>query len=124
MFSTICWRLSGAHSSLAGQPQLLFITWGRFVGSGFWPARLVGAMNHSKHSVYVSGLPTPSSMLWQPIHFAPGATPIWLPAPSSPVAMPVVCDPWLVSSHGAMALNPHGFVPLPLMSLWIESCQL
>ena len=26
----------------------------------------------------------PTSMLRQPIHFAPGATPIWLPAPSSP----------------------------------------
>src|SRR5207342_1553746 len=96
------WRLSAAQSSLVGQPQLLFITCGRFVGSAFWPARSVGAMNHWKHSVYVSGLPTFSSMLWHPIHFAPGATPIWLPAPSSPTARPVVCAVFLVITrrHG------------------------
>jgi hypothetical protein len=29
-------------------------------------------------------------MLWQPIHFAPGAMPIWLPMPSSPIIVPVV----------------------------------
>ena len=30
------------------------------------------------HSMYLAGVPTPSSMLRQPIHFAPGAIPIWL----------------------------------------------
>ena len=32
------------------------------------------------HSMYLAGVPLPSSMLRQPIHFAPGAMPIWLPA--------------------------------------------
>ena len=66
-------------------------------------------------------------MLWQPIHFAPGATPISLLPPlslSSPTVVPVVCVPWPLSSHGCIELNPHGFVPSPSMSLWIESCQL
>ena len=30
------------------------------------------------HSMYRAGVPLPSSMLRQPIHFAPGAMPIWL----------------------------------------------
>ena len=30
------------------------------------------------HSMYLAGVPTPSSMLRQAIHFAPGAIPIWL----------------------------------------------
>ena len=52
-------------------------------------------------------------MLRQPIHFAPGATPIWfvpvpMPAPaSSPTVVPVVCVPWPWSSHGATRLKPH-----------------
>ena len=44
------------------------------------------------HSMYLAGVPLPWSMLRQPIHFAPGAIPIWLPAPSSPIAVPVVWD--------------------------------
>jgi hypothetical protein len=37
-FSTIVFMTFGAQSSPAcGQPQLLFITCGRFVGSAFWP---------------------------------------------------------------------------------------
>jgi hypothetical protein len=51
VFSMITLSVSAAHPSLGGQPQLLFITWGRFVGSGLLPVRSVGAMNHSKHSV-------------------------------------------------------------------------
>src|SRR3990170_76560 len=39
-------------------------------------------------------------MFRQPIHFAPGATPIWLPAPSSPTIVPMVWVPWLLSSQG------------------------
>ena len=38
----------------------------------------------------VAGVPLPASMLRQPIHFAPGAIPIWLPPPSSPIMVPVV----------------------------------
>ena len=67
------------------------------------------------------------SWLWQAIHFAPGATPIWLPAPSSPIAVPIVCVPCesaVSSSHGAGVLKPHGFVPLPSMSAWTASHQL
>ena len=30
------------------------------------------------HSMYLAGVPLPWSMLRQPIHFAPGAIPIWL----------------------------------------------
>src|SRR6476659_7894379 len=111
---TIVSSAPGAQSSLAGQPQLLLITSGRFVGSGFWPLRSVGAMKNWKHSVYVSGRPTPSSMLWQPIHFAPGATPISLTPPlsvSAPTVVPVVCVPCALSSHGWTELNPHGLEP-------------
>ena len=32
------------------------------------------------HSMYLAGVPLPSSMLRQPIHLAPGAIPIWLVA--------------------------------------------
>ena len=44
------------------------------------------------HSIYLAGVPFPSSMLRQAIHLAPGAIPIWLVPPSSPIAVPVV---WL-----------------------------
>ena len=36
VFSTIVFSVS-ARTLLAGQPQLLFITWGRSVGLGLWP---------------------------------------------------------------------------------------
>ena len=51
VFSTIVFSVSCAQPSLGGQPQLLFITCGRSVGSGFWPFRSVGAMKNWKHSV-------------------------------------------------------------------------
>ena len=44
--------------------------------------------------MYLAGVPLPSSMLRQAIHFAPGAIPIWLVPPSSPIAVPVVWLPW------------------------------
>ena len=51
-FSTIVFStLRGQSSPASGQPQLLFITCGRFVGSAFCPARSVGAMKNWKHSV-------------------------------------------------------------------------
>jgi hypothetical protein len=56
---TIVSRVLAAQPSLGGQPQLLFITWGRSVGSGFWPWRFVGARKNWKHSVYVAGVPFP-----------------------------------------------------------------
>ena len=45
------------------------------------------------HSIYLAGVPKPWSMLRQPIHFAPGAIPIWLVPPSSPMAVPMVWVP-------------------------------
>src|SRR5262245_13045769 len=51
VFSTFVRSVSCAQSSLVGQPQLSLITSGRTVGSGFCPARLVGAMKNWKHSV-------------------------------------------------------------------------
>jgi hypothetical protein len=90
VFSTIVRSVSCAQPSAGGQFQLLFITCGRSVGSGFCPVRSVGAMKNWKHSVYVCGVPLPWSMFRQPIHFAPGATPIWFPEPSSPIVVPVV----------------------------------
>src|SRR6266508_872203 len=37
VFSTTVCSVPAAHPSLAGQPQLLFMTWGRNVGSGLLP---------------------------------------------------------------------------------------
>jgi hypothetical protein len=51
VFSTIVLSVLAAHSSLGGQIQLLFMTCGRFVGSGFRPWRSVGAMKNWKHSL-------------------------------------------------------------------------
>ena len=58
-------------------------------------------------------------MFRQPIHFAPGATPIWLPAPSSPTAVPVVWVPWPLSSQGSWWFGVQDPPPL-----WIASHQL
>ena len=65
---------------------------GALVGSPSLGVQLIGkgARKNSMHSMYLAGVPSPPSMLRQPIHFAPGAIPIWLPAPSSPIAVPVV----------------------------------
>ena len=52
VFSTTVRRALGfVQPSLGGQPQELLMTCGALVGSGFWLARFVGAMNHWKHSV-------------------------------------------------------------------------
>jgi hypothetical protein len=93
---------------------------GAMVGSGLPPPIWVGARNHCMHSMYLSGVPLPWSMLRQPIHFAPGAIPIWLVPPSSPIAVPVVWLPWKKSSQGNGESFPQGLLTL----LWMESCQL
>lgn len=49
---------------------------GALVGSPCPPPIGVGARNHCMHSIYLAGVPLPTSMLRQPIHFAPGAIPI------------------------------------------------
>jgi hypothetical protein len=72
--------------------------------------------------MYVAGVPFPWSMLRQPIHFAPGAIPIWLTPPlseSRPTAVPMVWVPWKKSSQGTGELAPQ--IPPPL---WMLSCQL
>jgi hypothetical protein len=62
----------------------------------------------------------PAFMLRQPIHFAPGATPIsLLPAETWPTAVPTVCVPWPLSSQGAVV-----FAPQELPPAWTLSCQL
>ena len=65
------------------------------------------------HSMYLAGVPFPWSMLRQPIDCAPGAMPIWLPVPSSPAAVPIVCVPSPMSSQGKGESLPHGF---PMLS--------
>jgi hypothetical protein len=70
--------------------------------------------------MYLAGVPALESMFRQPIHFALGAIPIWLPMPSSPIIVPVVWLPWPRSSQGKGESFPQG---LPLL-LWMESCQL
>src|SRR5213595_563060 len=106
--------------SEGGHSQELLVMSGALVGSGSLPLIRVGARNHCMHSMYLAGVPLPTSMLRQPIHFAPGAIPIWLPMPSSPIAVPVVCVPWKKSSQGKGESFPQGF---PTLS-WMESCQL
>src|SRR6267143_442029 len=106
--------------SEGGHSQELLVISGAFVGSGSPPPIRVGARNHCMHSMYLAGVPALASMLRQPIHFAPGAIPIWLPAPSSPTIVPVVWLPWARSSQGSGESFPQG---LPTLS-WMESCQL
>jgi hypothetical protein len=72
-----------------------------------------GARKNSMHSMYLAGVPVPTSMLRQAIHLAPGAIPIWLLPPSSPIAVPVVCEPWKKSSQGSCESLPQG---LPTLS--------
>ena len=89
------------------------------------------AVNDGVAREYLEGLPQPRSMLRQAIQLAAGATPIWLPKPSSPVMVPMVCVPWLLSSQGTVVLSPQGLLPgFPNESLfnglrsWMASCQL
>ena len=68
-----------------------------------------------KHSAYVEGMPQPRSMFRQPIQRAPGARPIWLPAPSSPTIVPIdnrngptlaVPYYWNIAPNQDMTLTP------------------
>src|SRR5258705_12889422 len=96
-----CMPSPAMQPSDVGHDQELLITSGARSGFALSPARSVGASIHCMHSMYRAGEPTPLSMLRQPIHLAPGATPVALPAPSLPTKVPAVCVPWLSSSHGA-----------------------
>src|SRR5215831_5257049 len=88
--STAACNVSNEQPSEAGHSQELMVISGALVGSPCPPPIGYGARNHSMHSMYRAGVPLPTSMLRQPIHCAPGAIPIWLPLPSSPIAVPVV----------------------------------
>src|SRR6266496_163375 len=110
--STAACNVSAEQPSEGGHSQELLVMSGALVGSGLPPPIWVGARNHSIHSMYLAGVPALASMLRQPIHFAPGAIPIWLPAPSSPMAVPVVCEPWKKSSQGNGESLPQGLLTL------------
>src|SRR6478609_5337760 len=91
---------SSMNGSLLGSsvPQELLMMSGRLLTSGFAPARSVGASIHWPEEI------SASSEGQQPlavIHFAPGATPTLLAAPSSPTIVPIVWVPWPSLSHGA-----------------------
>src|SRR4029453_4688354 len=90
--STADCKVFGEQPSSVGQTQELVVRSGALVGSPWLgsPPTGYGARKNSMHSMYRAGVPTPSSMLRQPIHCAPGAMPIWLLPPSSPIAVPVV----------------------------------
>src|SRR6478609_11064314 len=91
---------SSMNGSLLGSsvPQELLMMSGRLLTSGFSPSRSVGASIHSPDAI------SASSEGQQPlavIHFAPGATPIWLLPPSLPTMVPIVWVPCSSTSHGA-----------------------
>src|SRR6266480_1145197 len=88
--STAACSVFAEQPSEGGHSHELLVMSGAFVGSGSVPLMRVGARNHCMHSMYLAGVPAFASMLRQPIHFAPGAIPIWLPIPSSPIIVPVV----------------------------------
>src|SRR5262249_12724559 len=111
--STAACNVSAEHPSEGGHSHELFVMSGALVGSGSFSLIRVGARNHCMHSIYRAGVPVLASMLRQPIHFAPGAIPIWLPMPSSPIIVPVVWLPWELSSQGKGESLPHG---LPTLS--------
>src|SRR5215204_5859703 len=90
-------------------PQELLTMFGRRSGRGFARLRSVGARIHWPEA---SSAASEQLLVSQPlaaIHRAPGATPIWLPVPSSPSMVPIVCEPWLLLSHGASDGVPHTF---------------
>src|SRR3954451_9079604 len=96
---------SSMNGSLEGEvvPHELLMTFGRLLASGFWPARLVGS------SIHWPELISAASLGQQPlaaIHLTPGATPTWLPAPSSPAIVPIVWVPWPLPSAGALGEVP------------------
>ena len=124
MLSIAVCRLPAEQPSSGGHEYELPTTFGRLLGSGLAPFSSVGARKNWRHSMYVLGRPVPLSMLRQAIHFAPGASPIWLPAPSSPTAVPMTWVPWPKSSHGVFELKPQTLLPSPSRSAWIASHQL
>src|SRR5262245_37501451 len=96
--STAACNVSTEQPFSGPQPQELLVISGALVGSPWLgsPPTGYGARKNSMHSMHLAGeveFAGPSIMR-QAIHFAPGAIPIWLPAPSSPIMVPVVWLPW------------------------------
>src|SRR4029077_2477669 len=110
--STADCNVLAEQPSEAGQPQELMVISGALVGSPWPPPIGYGARKNSTNSMYLDGVPLPWSMLRQPIHLAPGAIPIWLPAPSSPTTVPMVWVPCPLSSQGSGESFPQG-LPTP-----------
>ena len=83
-------------------PQELLMTCGRRSVRGFSPARSVGASIHCAEASSAPGghLRSSSRQPFAAIHRAPGATPIWLAAPSSPTIVPTVWVPCEMLSQG------------------------
>src|SRR2546422_4137964 len=88
-------------------PQELFTTWGRRSGRGFPPFKSVGARIHWAEAVRAAAEQSLVSQPLAAIHWARGATPIWLAPPSSPIMVPMVCVPCPLLSHGASAGLAH-----------------
>ena len=82
---------------------------GRLVGSGFWPARFLGASIHWPDAISAA---SDGQHPLASIQVAPGATPIWLAAPSSPTIVPIVWVPWPLVSHGALRAGACGVEPV------------
>src|ERR1700754_2271784 len=93
--------MSVYHESPPPPPHELLTMSGRRSGRGFWPFRSVGARIHWPEASRAESLQVFISHPLAAIHLAPGATPISLPAPSSPTIVPIVWVPWLLLSHGA-----------------------
>src|SRR5690606_26311725 len=88
-------------------PHELFTTSGAIDGVGV-PLASVGAAIHWPAA---SRWALEQEVLAQPlaaIHWAPGATPIWLVPPSSPTMVPMVWVPWPLLSHGDAPHTPVG----------------
>ena len=93
--------MSMYQGRLAPPPHELLTMSGRRSGRGLAPLRSVGARIHCAEASRAVSEQLFVSQPLAAIHCAPGATPIWLPAPSSPTMVPMVWVPWPLLSHGA-----------------------
>src|SRR5690606_18083369 len=95
-------RMPSMSGSLDGtlDPQELLMMCGRRAGSGFSPARSVGASIHCADAARCASEHTAQPLA--AIHVTPGATPMRLPSPPSPAMVPIVCVPceFVAASNG------------------------
>ena len=84
--------MSSMNGSLDGsvEPHELLMMLGRLLASGFWLSRSVGSSIHWPEAISAASL---GQQPLAAIHLALGATPTWLPAPSSPTIVPIVWVP-------------------------------